>query len=253
MYHWYYIWSPKYEIFHQILSSSLVDASGIILHPIFAKQSYFTPTSKEGHFFSGLTIKQFVIEKALREHKGEYVIVSDADLIVLQKDKIADYLKDYEKNEITCMKDTVDTDTYNMGFMLLKSTESTAALFSKITARIKEENGHDQMILNEELSSFSEPHALFSLPEFVQSNMREEIVDDTLLIQCLCTVGATSDDILVEKLLSISFLLDITEFKQYIPNSIVNILINHTKQFDPLNYISTWEVSRCPVVESPHH
>jgi hypothetical protein len=241
MYHWYYIWSPKYEIFHQILSSSLVDTSGIILHPIFAKQSYFTPTSKDGHFFSGLTIKQFVIEKALHEHKGEYVIVSDADLIILQKDKIADYLKDYEKNEITCMKDTVETDTYNMGFMFLKSTDSTAAFFNKITQRIKGENGHDQMILNEELPSFSGPHGLFSIPEFIQSNMHTEIADETMLIQCLCTVGSTSDHILAEKLLSISFLLDITEFKQYISNSVVNILINYTKELDPLNYISSWE------------
>ena len=243
MYHWYYIWSPKYEVFHQILSSSLVDASGIILHPIFAKQSYFTPTSKDGHFFSGLTIKQFVIEKALREHKGEYVIVSDADLIVLQKDKIANYLKEYQKNEITCMKDTVETDTYNMGFMFLKSTDSTATLFSRITERIKAENGHDQAILNEELSSFSGPRGLFSLPEFIQSNMREEMQDLTLLVQCLCKVGVSSDYILAEKLLSISFLLDITEFKQYIPDSVVNILIKYTQQFDPLNYISAWEIS----------
>ena len=140
------------------------------------------------------------------------------------------------------MKDTVDTDTYNMGFMFLKSTESTADFFSNITRRIKEENGHDQMILNKELSSFPGSHGLFSLPEFVQSNMREEIVDETILIQCLCTVGAASDHILAEKILSISFLLDITEFKQYIPNSIVNILINYTRQFDPLNYISAWEL-----------
>jgi len=243
MYHWYYIWSPKYEIFHQILSSSLVDASGIILHPIFAKQSYFTPTYKDGHFFSGLTIKQFVIEKALREHKGEYIIVSDADLIVLQKDKIADYLKDYEKNEITCMKDNLENNTYNMGFMFLKSTDSTSAFFSRITERIKSENGHDQLLLNEELPSFSGPHGLFSIPEFIQSNMHNEIVDDTILIQCLCTVGSESDHILVEKILSISVLLDITEFKQYIPHSVVNILIKHTQQFDPLNYISGWELS----------
>jgi len=243
MYHWYYIWSPKYEVFHQILSSSLVDTSGIILHPIFAKQSYFTPTSKDGHFFSGLTIKQFVIEKALREHKGEYVIVSDADLIVLQKDKIADYLKDYETNEITCMKDNLENNTYNMGFMFLKSTDSTADFFSRITERIKTENGHDQVILNEELSSFPGPHGLFSIPEFIQSNMREEMHDVTLLVQCLCKVGVSSDYILAEKLLSISFLLDITEFKQYIPHSVVNILIKYTQQFDPLNYISAWEVS----------
>ena len=242
MYHWYYIWSPKYEIFHQILSSTLVDASGIILHPIFAKQSYFTPTSNDGHFFSGLTIKQFVIEKALREHKGEYVIVSDADLIVLQKDKIADYLKNYETNEITCMKDNLENNTYNMGFMFLKSTDSTADFFSRITERIKSENGHDQAILNEELRSFSGPHGLFSIPECIQSNMHDEIVDNTILIQCLCTVGAESDHILVEKILSISVLLDITEFKQYIPHSVVNILIKHTQQFDPLNYISSWEL-----------
>jgi hypothetical protein len=73
--------------------------------------------------------------------------------------------------------------------------------------------------------------------------MHKEIVDDTLLVQCLCTVGSASDHILAEKLLSISFLLDITEFKQYIPDSVVNILINYTRQFDPLNYISTWEIS----------
>jgi hypothetical protein len=99
------------------------------------------------------------------------------------------------------------------------------------------------MILNEELRSFSGPHGLFSIPEFIQSNMHNEIVDETILIQCLCTVGAASDHILAEKLLSISFLLDITEFKQYIPDSVVNILIKYTQQFDPLNYISAWEVS----------
>ena len=240
MYHWYYIWSPKYEIFHQILSNSLIDASGIVLHPIFAKQSYFTRTITDVHFFTGVTVKQFMIEKALREHKGEHIIVTDVDLVITDKNKIADYLRSYEKNDITCMRDNLETNTYNPGFTFVKSTDDTRALYEKITQRIKNENGIDITILNEELASFPGTHGTFSLPEVIQSNMTH--FDETLIIQCLCSIGNSSDDILVEKLLTISYFQDFTYFRHFITKPVLTQLIKTVHEMDPMNYISTWDL-----------
>ena len=239
MYNWYYIWSPKYEIFHQILSNSMVYASDFSLHPIFAEQSIFTRKASDGHAFTGISIKLFMIIKALRQHKDEYVICSDADLVILDKDALAKYLDTY-KADITCMRDTVNEDSvYNIGFMLIKSTDETIALFETVYERIRAECGHDQTIFNEEIQSFSGTHEFFSMPEIVQSNMT--VLDETLLVQCLCSL-ADSDMAMVEKLWSVSMFFDISYYKYLIPKKVLAILILTCKENDPLNYIAAWKL-----------
>lgn len=238
MYPWYYIWSPRYEIFHQLLSNSLINTPGISLNPIFAEQSYFTRKVTEGHAFTGISIKFFMILKALRQHKGEYVICSDADLVIMQKELLANYLDAY-KADITCMRDTDTPDSvYNIGFMLIKGSDETIAFFEKVYERIRRENGHDQTIFNQELSSFTGTYAFFSIPEISQSNMKLE--DSTILFQCLVSED-NADMAMVEKLISISNFQDISYYKYLLTKPILVNLMYVIKATDPENYIAGWD------------
>jgi hypothetical protein len=216
----------------------LVDAPDIALNPIFAEQSYFTRKVTEGHAFTGISIKLFMILKALRQHKGEYIICSDADLVILQKDLLSSYLDSY-KSDITCMRDTDSPNSvYNIGFMLIKSSDETIALFQKVYERIQKENGHDQTIFNEELASFTGTCAFFSLPEIVQSNMK--VKDSTILFQCLVS-EENGDMAMVEKLISISNFQDISYYKYLLTKPILVNLMYVIKATDPENYIAAWD------------
>ena len=243
MYHWYYIWSPRYEVFHQILSNTLYDASGIILHPIFVEQSAFTRKTEDAdHFFKGNTLKQRVFTRVLEHHKGEFVLCTDADLAIVDKDKVASYFDLYKNNHITCMKDQIDKDIYNVGCMLIKSTDETIAFFKKVTERVENENLLDQQVFNEELANVSFPHGMFSIPEMIQSNMYEYIYDENVLIMQSLFSEVDKDKVLVEKLSSIVLFLDISHFKQYIPDTIYNELILLMREQCPTNYVAEWEL-----------
>lgn len=157
MLHWYYMWSPKYEVFHRILEKTLKDISGIEVHPLFFEQSCFNRLAENetGHFFKGLTIKERTLYEALEKHKGEYIIYSDVDIIV-RDNNLIDYLEMYKDNDMTYLHEIQNdkNGTCNLGFSMIKSTEKTIQFHKDVCETIMNEGGWDQHIVNLKLKTY---------------------------------------------------------------------------------------------------
>ena len=76
----------------------------------------------------------------------------------------------------------------------------------------------------------------------IQSNMHEYIYDENVLIMQSLFSEVDKDKVLVEKLSSIVLFLDISHFKQYIPDTIYNELILLMREQCPTNYVAEWEL-----------
>jgi len=242
---WYYVWSPRYEIFHRILSQQLHDISGIKVNPLFVEQSVFTRKRnavKEGeHFFTGIGIKIYAIIKILKESPDNFIVFSDVDLVVLGKDIIA-IMESYKVNDITCMRDSFSKEEYNIGCMLIKSTTETISLFERALEVIHTENLLDQVAFNREIANFKGAHAYFSTKQFLQSNMIHEEEDESQyrVIQCLCAADQEPMEVITEKIITLADFVDITSIKDIIPRDIYDALKDYAKYINPSSYISLW-------------
>jgi hypothetical protein len=223
---WLYIWSPRYQFFHEVVSSCVKDLSGIQLVPIFAEQHFFTPRSETGHFLTGIPIKLHVIANYIRRHMGSTFIFSDVDLIVFPRFCIED-LAPYHSNEITTLRESPYTLYHNIGFLMIQCTPETLDFFERVLTRTRSENKLDQDVFNEELQSFPGRVGFFDVSGYIQSNsLHEEQADsfDSLrIIQCL-TSQSDPTEILAEKAYTMSLFLDLTNFRSYLPEAVLKIL-----------------------------
>ena len=242
MFTWLYVWSPKYEIFHYLLQNQTKDISGFQIQPVFFPQSVFA--RKEGddgkHFLTGIGVKIYVLLKNLESKEGEYVVFSDVDILCL-KQNLASILEEYKKNDITCMRESLDSDYYNIGFMLVKNTPNTINLFKRVLERIRTENMLDQDVFNEELKQFNGSIGHFSIPEFIQSNMIEQLNKDEnyAIIQCLSS-DMNPERMMVEKLATATYFFDITPLRKYISDELENGLKQYFIDSDVGNYVLKW-------------
>ena len=234
-YKWYYVWSPKYEIFHQLLASSVSESAQFDLKPCFFPQSAFSTlyNPDAAHFFAGNSLKFDVIVAALKTNKGKHIIVSDADIIVQNPDKLAAYLKKYERFDVVYMQDNFINDTLNIGFSLIKSTDTTIAFFEKICNEIKTTGEQDQALVNKYIEESGLIYSTFMLPWVIQSNMSIEGAIDCYVMQMLCSNNKTYEENLFEKLESALFFFDLRDVKHLIVPSVYNKLIQFAK--DKLN------------------
>lgn len=240
---WYYVWSPKYALFHHILVGQLSDSPGIDVHPVFIQQSVFN--RKEGadgkHFLTGIGIKIYVLLKNLEKRPGEFVVFSDVDILCL-KSNISNLLESYKVNDITCMRERIDTDDYNIGLMLVKSTPETIALFRVVLERIRLENRLDQDIFMEEIKNFKGKHGHFAIPACIQSNMMrhyEGHESEFSIIQCLSS-EMDPNTMMVQKIATMTNFFDITRLRSHIPPEIELRLMNYLQEEDPSNYVLKW-------------
>jgi hypothetical protein len=235
---WYYIFSPKYEIFHHILSSSIGPTNDFIVKPIFLPQEAFSNTySVSGkHFFAGNVLKIDSMIKALEHHPGEHVIVSDVDIIANHTSLLRKYLEDYKENDMTFSRDTIETNS-NIGFAFIKSTPETIAFFKTVYDIIKKTNGQDQIIVNELLPTFSGRHGFYKFDKITQTN-KHILKDQYYILQLLCSNTETYEKNLFEKLVSVVKVLDITDLLHLIPDDVLETLRWYFGQNYPDHYIS---------------
>ncbi len=245
--HWYYLYSPRYELFHNLLASVVSECPGITLHAQFVPQYVFSKqlesTDVSGHFFAGQAIKMEMMLHALQQHPGEHIVVSDADILLFDTN-FTSYLEQYKAYDMTCMLDNEETKAYNIGLCLLKSTPEMIAFVEEIIRRIKVNRAHDQTEWNALLPSFEGTHAQFSCPDCIQSNMyKEELRDSYRVIQCLCECNLSSDDALVSKLITVAyFYKDLEEAKEMIPVAVRNKLILCLQEQIPDHPVAQWDI-----------
>lgn len=248
MYPWYYVWSPTYRIFHEVLQFGTADVSGVSLRPIAVPQSIFTKKTDDpqNHFLNGIAIKIYCLVKSLKAHPDKHIIFSDADLIVLDKD-LATKLKTYEVNDITAMHENKENDIYNIGFMFIKSTPQVIEFFETVMKRIHMEKKLDQDIFNEEIKGFQGTHGFFDIKDFIQSSMIRKDIWDTgnySVIQCLSAISSTKEMIL-GKLATIIYFYNIKHLVQHIDRDIFEQLKQDVQYQNPLHYICSLEYDAC--------
>jgi hypothetical protein len=248
MYPWYYVWSPKYRIFHEILKFGASDISGVALCPIGVPQNIFDRKTdlSDNHFLTGIGIKIYTLIKSLQLHPEQHIIFSDADLIILEKNLPAK-LKAYEINDITAMHEKKDTNDYNIGFMLIKSTPAVIKFFETVLKRIHTEMKLDQDVFNEEIQSFNGTHGFFDTKDFIQSSMIRRDIWDTgnySVIQCLSAITDTHQAIL-GKLATIIYFYNIKPLLHYIEKDVFEELKAYIMLQNPLHYLCSLDYDAC--------
>jgi hypothetical protein len=248
MYPWYYVWSPTYRIFHEVLQFGAADISGVSLRPIAVPQNIFKrkTENEEQHFLTGIPIKIYCLLKSLKENPNQQILFSDADLIVLDKN-LSEKLQTYEVNDITAMRADKSKDIYNIGFMMVKSTPEVIQFFETVMARIHKEKLLDQDVFNEEIKQFKGTHGFFDTKDFIQSCMIRKDIWDTgnySLIKCLSAISSTKQAIL-GKLATIVYFYNIQHLIHFIDKEIFEELKEYISYTNPLHYIGSIDYDTC--------
>ena len=174
----YYIWTPKYKPFADVLKSGLEHYSDFLEDKdIFMTQEDFeatlSKTSEEGHFMTGCFLKiERIIELLYSLPENSYFVFSDADVILFPNKQLQKLLELYTTSDIdcVCMRESMACTVSNFGFCLFKVCDANRDLFLRILTMAKENpNGHDQGMLNDALRTYTGIHHFFP-PEFVTTS-----------------------------------------------------------------------------------
>lgn len=219
---WLYVWSPRYQFFHELLSATTRDLSGFHIQPVFAEQKLFTPLDTSGHFLTGIPIKIHVIIKYIERNMGKFFFFTDVDLIVLPEFSVQD-LEPYKENDITTMLECHDEVKHNIGCLLVHCNTKTLAFFQRVLQRIRNEKLLDQYAFHLEVPSFEGKIGKFSEKQFAQSNMLQENEDRYKIVQCL-TSESNPTQVLLEKVLTIMSVFDVSAIQTFLPEDVLQIL-----------------------------
>ena len=241
---WFYIWSPKYEIFHHILMSSLSDCPQFIMNPCFFPQSAFEYKRKaeDIHHFSGNALKLRMILNELKSlPEDSPVILSDADVFVTQPSRLYEncisMMHDYD---IVGMSESIDDMKYiNIGFIIFKNNACIQTFLTFLADTIEKTGEQDQMLFNKYIYTMVQNIGIFSTSVAIQSNMRSLLNSDFSLIQFLSSHNKY-ENIMFEKLISASAFIDITPVLHLVPHEVQEALILFSKDFRPLNPICNY-------------
>ena len=230
---WIYIYSPKYELFHHTLHTGVSDCSGFVMKPCFFPQSAFSGLYKEGaHFMSGNCIKFLVIVEELRRHPGQHVLVTDVDLIIDNPAGLRDYLEPYKQYEITYMQESPGSNSNNIGFAMIQSTEATIQFYEQILEGLqKNPDLHDQAYVNERLLSFPGLKGMFEGGVILNSNYYT-MGAPFFVIQSLCS-QETYEKNLWEKLVTFALFYDLEPMRPLIPEDVWETLVWYYQTRNP--------------------
>jgi hypothetical protein len=153
---WYYMWSERYKFFSEIMKHT-ANQPEFALRPIHVPQERFDDElyKKNGeHFWYGSLIKVDMVINSLVEcaAKGDqYLLFTDIDIIV--KPGVYDAMKPYIEgdNDMIFFKEGSNT---NIGFILLKVSESVITFWKTIRAMMIEKEGLDQVYIHQMLDSY---------------------------------------------------------------------------------------------------
>jgi len=115
-------------------------------------------------FFGGNTIKTELVIKKIKQYWGQIIIVSDADLVFL--DKTEELLRqEIEKFDTLFLRERMDTAhlyqrapaNINIGFVVIKCNKSNLVFWERVDYLVKELHGWDQEIANQLLHGRNYP------------------------------------------------------------------------------------------------
>ena len=227
---WYYIWSPKYEVFHHILNTCIDMPNLFTNKNNFFRQEDFESLYTPGqHFFAGNYLKfDFILNVLENTLDNQHLILSDADLVVDNVKELYNYLQNFLDYDLVGMKDDLTTNTINIGVLFLKNSSKLRNFIKILRDEIKSTGKQDQQLLNKNIINSDLKYSLFDVPQMSQSNFGIDNVMKSFITQLLCS-GDNYEDNLFEKLITASCLIDITPLRTLIPLKVYNSLIDFHK------------------------
>jgi hypothetical protein len=233
----YYIWTPRYECFHKLLSDSLLPYSTLLEpKPIFLTQEEFQATlsSSSGAYTSWFLKIDCILEALHKLPEDSYFIFSDADVYLFPNRPIQELLNLYTKSKIDLvgMQESRSDPYLNFGFILLRVCDATRALFIN-TKRLNQETPgkSDQDLVNLALKTFTGTYGFFP-PCFVStmSTIEDMLETSICLSKSLSTIhifqplphgDLPSREKLIAKLTQYySIGVPIENYQEYFPDSI---------------------------------
>ncbi len=238
----FYVWSPKYEIFHHILQSSLSSSgSEFIVQPIFVPQEVFDKNLYEKnseHFLDGNTVKLKILINILQKHLDETILILDADTIIENSKELRKYIETYRNYDIVYAKSSLEKENeLSMGFGMIRSNKNTIQYFSEIMDSILQTGKNDMAVLNETIQSFKGTYTMFTFPEIIQTQYYSKYKGQHYAIQLTCSNHKSYEENLFEKLVSAASLIDITEIVPLIPTIVFDSMLDFYKDRDPAHYL----------------
>jgi hypothetical protein len=239
--HYFYVWSPKYEIFHHILKSSFAGSPHFQVHDVFVPQEVFDASSyKEGatHFLDGNSVKYQILVNILEKHPGETIVFSDADTVIENPEELRTYLETFIHYDIVYARSTDANETeLSAGFGMFRSSPQLIDFVKSLMHDIHETKMNDMEILNKKIHTFAGTHSLFQFPQIIQTQHYQIFKGQYLAIQITCSNHSSSDMNLFEKLVSVASLLDISDLVPLIPENVLEAMLEFYEKRDPQHYL----------------
>ncbi len=205
---WYYMWTPKYEIFHRLIQEGMDRfprlRADFCDRPIFFEQALFNKklsTEASVHSFMNSNLKVDLIIQCIEQNWGKYFIFSDADIFIRSakvKEMCAPFME-LSYDSVFMAENSYDSEV-NIGFILTRANEATLALWKDIQAHINQNGGHDQSIMNNILrEGWSGKWCTFDIGDVVSNKTYRD--DKFIIFQFLSSCNGYESD-MAEKLFS---------------------------------------------------
>jgi len=216
MIEWHYYYSPRYAVWHHILSNALRDSKDFQVIAHFKPQSCFSDLYQDpnNHFLGGNTVKYDILIPLLKANPGKQYIFSDVDLMVKNPSGLAKYLEKFESFDLVFMRERMEDNDINPGFAMFKSSPAVIDFLERSMLLMRQESSIDIPIFQRLLPAFTGTHTIFDIPQIVQSNMRVD-PNNWFVCQALCS-QKTYEANMSEKLLSACQHMDIMALKPWI-------------------------------------
>jgi len=231
---WYYMWSPKFEVFHHIIQDTFQDPD-VQLHPIYLDQSHFDKElykAKGQHHWSGCVLKLDLLLERMRltEHKGKYIVFSDADIYVRKGigAKLNTYME--EGKDMYFLQETFTDPSANIGLILVKCTEEVCRFWEGVRAEVLRDGTHDQLITNQHLKTTSLSWALLDQSCMNSNMINNSNIDTFLYCQMLCSCRGYEAD-MAEKLFGYCSFISLEPYLSYIPPPVQAFFANMHEAF----------------------
>jgi len=166
---WYYVWTPKYELLHQVLSYGIASYPEIVENKnIFMSQEEFNQflNKGSGHYLCGCSVKlKKTYELLCTLPEDSYFLFSDADILLFPGRALEDLLGLYinQKADLVFMREAGKRHFYNVGFSLLRVCDANRELFKAALDVFEHHPGSlDGSVINELLPKYK--GTLFMFP-----------------------------------------------------------------------------------------
>jgi len=233
---WYYMWSDKYRIFHELLQETMKEPE-FTLSPIYIEQSVFDmelykDTTK--HAWDSSLIKVNSILDSLNNESGSYLLFTDIDIVI--KPTVYKNIKQYMDDGQTIVF-LEEGNHLNIGFMLMKVCPEVVDFWTSVKNNILHTPGLDQDYVNSLIKLYKGKWTKFHNQQFTCSNTWDQTTEFSILQTLSSCLGKEFD--FAEKIFSVAQFIDINKHMQYVPQNI----IPYIEQFQELVFRSHQELS----------